>query len=86
MKKLTVYDVYAEDATDVYKLTIPAVSKNTALEYAGTYGMDVVAIKKSILQDIDLECLTDTLKRAQWGQPEIDIITRTLIIAGLDRL
>ena len=29
--------------------------------------------------------LADTLKRAQWGQMEIDIITRALAACGLDR-
>lgn len=35
--------------------------------------------------NIDLDALADTLKRAQWGQMEIDIITRALAACGLDR-
>ena len=46
---------------------------------------NVVAIKPADLQDIDLDALADTLKRAQWGQMEIDIITRALAACGLDR-
>lgn len=45
----------------------------------------LVAIKPADLQDIDLDALADTLKRAQWGQMEIDIITRALAACGLDR-
>ena len=61
-----------------------AASKKDAAEYVRGNG-DVVAIKPADLQDIDLDALADTLKRAQWGQMEIDIITRALAACGLDR-
>ena len=58
--------------------------KKDAAEYVRGNG-DVVAIKPADLQGIDLDALADTLKRAQWGQMEIDIITRALAACGLDR-
>lgn len=66
------------------RVTVPAASKKDAAEYVRGNG-DVVAIKPADLQDIDLDALADTLKRAQWGQMEIDIITRALAACGLDR-
>lgn len=73
MKKLNVYSVYLDDGKDVFRVTVPAASKKDAAEYVRGNG-DVVAIKPADLQDIDLDALADTLKRAQWGQMEIDII------------
>ena len=84
MKKLNVYSVYLDDRKDVFRVTVPAASKKDAAEYVRGNG-DVVAIKPADLQDIDLDALADTLKRAQWGQMEIDIITRALAACGLDR-
>lgn len=84
MKKLSVYSVYLDDGDNVYKITVPAENEKDAEKYVDGNG-DVVAVKKSFLQDIDIGCLTDTLKRNQWGQTEIDVITRTLIRCGLDR-
>ena len=99
MKKLNVYSVYLDDGKDVFRVTVPAASKKDAAEYVRGNGDvvaikpaeyvrgngDVVAIKPADLQDIDLDALADTLKRAQWGQMEIDIITRALAACGLDR-
>ena len=84
MKKLNVYSVYLDDGKDVFRVTVPAASKKDAAEYVRGNG-NVVAIKPADLQDIDLDALADTLKRAQWGQMEIDIITRALAACGLDR-
>ena len=67
MKKLNVYSVYLDDGKDVFRVTVPAASKKDAAEYVRGNG-DVVAIKPADLQDIDLDALADTLKRAQWGQ------------------
>ena len=33
MKKLTVYNVYLDDGSDVFRVTIPAASKKAAAEY-----------------------------------------------------
>ena len=84
MKKLNVYDVYLDDGRDVFKCTIPAENKTAAKRYVAGNG-EVVAIKDCSLQDIDTNCLADTLRRNGWGQTEIDVITRTLHACGLER-
>ena len=84
MKKMNVYDMYMDDGHDTFKVTIPAFSKKDAKEYVQGNG-EVLAIKPSELQDIDLNCLADTLKRSGWGQQEIDVITRALAQIGLER-
>ena len=84
MKKMSVFDLYMDDGEATYKVTVPAFSKKDAKEYVEGNGK-VVAIKPSELQDIDLNCLADTLKRSGWGQKEVDIITRALAQIGLER-
>ena len=84
MKKFHVYEVYLDDNHDVIKVTIPAESKVAVKKYVEGNG-EIVAIKDSDLQDIDLSCLTDTLWRNGWGHKEISVITRTLQAVGLDR-
>jgi len=85
MKKMTVYSVYMDDSYDTYKVTVPAESKKAAMKYVEGNG-EVVAIKESELQDIDIECLATTLRNNGWGQMEVDVITRTLIQCGLERI
>ena len=85
MKKLTVYNVYTEDRDNVYKMTIPAEDKKAALKYVEGNG-DLVAIKEAELQDIDIDYLARYLKSGGYGQAEIDVITRTLQICGLERM
>ena len=84
MKNMNVYDLYMDDGHNTFKVTVPAFSKKDAKEYVQGNG-EVVAIKPSELQDIDLNCLADTLKRNGWGQQEIDVITRALAQIGLER-
>ena len=84
MKNMNVYDLYMDDGHNTFKVTVPAFSKKDAKEYVQGNG-EVVAIKPSELQDIDLNCLADTLKRSGWGQKEVDIITRALAQIGLER-
>ena len=84
MKNMNVYDLYMDDGHSTFKVTVPATSVKSAKEYVQGNG-DIVAVKPSELQDIDLNCLADTLKRAQWGQQEIDVITRALAQCGLAR-
>lgn len=76
--------IYMDDGHSTFKVTVPAFSKKDAKEYVQGNG-DVVAVKPSELQDIDLNCLADTLKRSGWGQQEIDIIVRALAQIGLER-
>lgn len=84
MKNMNVYDLYMDDGHNTFKVTVPAFSKKDAKEYVQGNG-EVVAIKPSELQDIDLNCLADTLRRSGWGQQEIDVITRALAQIGLER-
>lgn len=84
MRRMNVYDLYMDDRHSTFKVTVPAFSKKDAKEYVQGNG-DVVAVKPSELQDIDLNCLADTLKRSGWGQQEIDIIVRALAQIGLER-
>lgn len=84
MKRMSVYDLYMDDGHSTFKVTVPATSVKSAKEYVQGNG-DVVAVKPSELQDIDTGFLADTLKRAQWGQQEIDIIVRALAQCGLAR-
>lgn len=84
MIRMNVYDLYMDDGHSTFKVTVPAFSKKDAKEYVQGNG-DVVAVKPSELQDIDLNCLADTLKRSGWGQQEIDIIVRALAQIGLER-
>ena len=84
MRRMNVYDLYMDDGHSTFNVTVPAFSKKDAKEYVQGNG-DVVAVKPSELQDIDLNCLADTLKRSGWGQQEIDIIVRALAQIGLER-
>ena len=84
MRNMNVYDLYMDDGHNTFKVTVPAFSKKDAKEYVQGNG-EVVPIKPSELQDIDLNCLADTLKRSGWGQQEIDVITRALAQIGLER-
>lgn len=84
MKKMTVYSVYLDDGEDAFRVVVPATSKKEAAAYVAGNG-EIVAINPAPLQNIDLDCLANTLKRSGWGQMEIDIITRTLAACGLER-
>ena len=84
MKQFTVYTVYMDDNDDCYKVTVPAENAADAIQYLDGHG-EVIAVKEAPLQNIDLECLAETLTRACWGQMEIDVITRTLEMCGLQR-
>ena len=84
MKKMNVYDIYMDDGHNTFKVTVPAFSKKDAKEYVEGNG-EVVAIKPSELQDINLNCLADTLRRSGWGQQEVDVITRALAQIGFER-
>lgn len=83
--KMNVYDVYMDDGRDCFKVTVPAVSEKNARDYVEGNG-EVISIRLNpILQDINIECLAETLEANRWGRLEIDVITRALIMCGLDR-
>lgn len=86
MKSLKVFDVYMEDGKDLYKTTVPAESKKAAERYIESeYGAEIISTKDSPLQDININYLAETLSRNGWGKMEIEVITRTLVLAGLER-
>lgn len=85
MNKLTVYTVYMDDGTNTFKETIPAESKSAAKKFVEGNG-EVIAVKISDLQDIDLEYLDRTLRNDGWGADERAVILRTLEVCGLERI
>lgn len=86
MKKFEVYDMYLDDDKGgVFKITVPAPNKKEASAFVNGNG-EIVTIKKNpLVQDIDIPCLVQTLTEARYGKAEIDVITRTLEMVGLDR-
>ena len=85
MKKLNIYTVYLDDGHNAMKITVPAENKKDAEKYVEGNG-EVIAIRDSEPQDIDLGFLATTLRRNGWGQMEVDVITRTLQRCGLERM
>ncbi len=75
MKK---YMIYLDDGKDVYKLAIPATNEKKAREYVRGNG-EVIAIK-DITSDcpISVDKVTQALLKSNFGQIEIDLITRAL--------
>lgn len=85
MKKFNVYNVYLDDGRDVYKIVVPAENEADAVKYCEGNG-EIIAIKKnSDLQKINTSALADCLRTTGWKQTEIDVITRTLAMCGLER-
>lgn len=70
--------VYLDDGKDVYKLAIPAKDEKTAREYVQGNG-EVIAVKE-VTNDypISVDKVAQALKNANFGQIEIDYITRAL--------
>lgn len=75
MKK---YMVYMDDGRDCFKVAVPAMSEKEARKYVEGNG-EVIAIK-DVTEDfpISLDKVAQALKNAQFGQIEIDLITRCL--------
>lgn len=85
MKKFTVYNVYLDDGRDVYKIVVPAESEADAAKYCEGNG-EVIAVKKNPdVQKINTSALADCLRTTGWNKAEVDVITRTLTICGLER-
>lgn len=85
MKKFKVYDVYMDDGRDVFKVVIPAESKQAATKAVAGNG-EVVNIREStLIHNIDCNALADTLRKNAWGDAEIQVITRVIEAVGLDR-
>ena len=75
MKK---YIVYMDDGRDCFKVAVPAVSEKAVRKYVEGNG-EVVAVK-DVTKDfpINLDKVVQALKSAQFGQIEIDFISRCL--------
>lgn len=75
MKK---YMVYMDDGRDCFKVAVPANNEKAVRKYVEGNG-EVIAVK-DITEDfpISLDKVAQALKNAQFGQIEIDLITRCL--------
>ena len=85
MKKFKVYDVYMDDGRDVFKVVIPAESKQAAAKAVAGNGEVVKIRESSSVSFIDCNKLADTLRKNAWGDAEIQVITRVIEAVGLDR-
>lgn len=85
MKAFKVYDVYMDDGRDVFKVVIPAESKQAATKAVAGNGEVVKIRENATVQNIDCNTLADTLRKDGWGDAEIQVITRTLAAVGLER-
>ena len=75
MKK---YMVYLDDSKDCYKLAIPAKDEKTAREDVQGNG-EVIAVKDVTSNyPISSDKVAQALKNANFGQFEVDYITRAL--------
>lgn len=77
MKK---YMVYLDDGETCFKIAVPAINERKAKEYVSGNG-NVIAIR-DITEEfpIDLDKVAQALRLASFGNTEIDLITRCLII------
>lgn len=75
MKK---YMVYMDDGRDCFKVAVPAINEKAARKYVEGNG-EVVAVK-DITEDypISLDKVVNALKVANFGQIEINLISRCL--------
>ena len=72
------YFVYVDDGHDVYKLAIAAVSEDAARAWCAGTG-EVIAVKNVTKEyPISADKVSDALRKAEFGQPEIDWIVRLL--------
>lgn len=76
--KMKKYMVYLDDGKDTYKVAIPAKDEKAAREYVQGNG-EVIAVKDvTDSYPISADKVAQALKNANFGQIEIDYITRTL--------
>lgn len=76
--KMKKFLVYLDDGKDVFKCAIPAKDEKAAREYVQGNG-EVIAVKE-VTNDysISVDKVAQALKNANFGQIEIDYITRAL--------
>lgn len=72
------YAVYIDDTHNCYKVFIPADNEKKAMEYCDGNG-DIIAVR-DVTDDypINIDKVALALKKADFGQIEIDLITRCL--------
>lgn len=72
------YFVYVDDGRDVYRIAVAAACEDSARAWCAGSG-EVIAVKK-VTQDypISADKVADALRKASFGQPEIDWIVRLL--------
>ena len=81
--KLKKYMVYLCDGQDCFGVAVPAKSKAKAEEYVSGNG-EIIAVKEvSDDYPISIDKVVDALRRANFGQIEIDLIARTLRLTDL---
>ena len=75
--------VYLDDGQDCFKVAVPAESVPKAEEYVSGNG-EIIAVKE-VSEDypISIDKVIDALRRANFGQIEIDLIARTLRLTDL---
>lgn len=84
MKKWKAYKVIVEDSDNAYRLIIPSTSKREAEIYAENYGMSVVKTEEMPDLKIDVDFLGRVMKAHDFGDDEIDVVTRMLQMVNLD--
>lgn len=76
--KMKKFMVYLDDSKNVFKCAIPAKDEKTAREYVQGNG-EVIAVKEVTNEyPISVDKVAQALKNANFGQIEIDYITRAL--------
>ena len=72
-----------DDGRNCFKVAVPATSEKAARKYVEGNG-EVVTVK-DVTKDvpISLDKVAQALKNAQFGQIEIDLITRCLFFDGI---
>ena len=72
-----------DDGRNCFKVAVPATSEKAARKYVEGNG-EVVTVK-DVTKDfpISLDKVAQALKNAQFGQTEIDLITRCLFFDGI---
>lgn len=78
MARMKKYFVYMDDGRDAFRCAIPAENEKKAREYVQGNG-EVIAVKDVTDEfTISIDKVGEALKKANFGQIEIDFVTRAL--------
>lgn len=80
MKK---YMVYLDDGKNVFKTFVPAESKRGVTAYCKGNGNVITVKDVTDEHPISIDKVSDALKAVGFGEPEIELITRTLMITNI---